>query len=249
MKRIGTVGAAAIVSFAALVALSPPASDGALAQPSPAGAAEGTRIVYAPQVRGAPIGRIGGSTRGPGTDLPELDVLSPEEIGLSASAQPTLHWFLGAPVSGPVEIVLDTAELTGAAPLLEQALPRGAQPGIHSVDLAARGIRLRPGVTYVFSVAVVVDPEQRSSDLVASALIRHSPPQGRNEAGGADAEAAARAFASRGYWYDAVSALSRAIEARPGQDGLRRMRAELLQQVGLEAPARHDLAAAERKGR
>jgi hypothetical protein len=225
----------------------PVASALVMATATPAMAQSATQIVYVPPVKGAPSGRVGGGTRGPGAPgegAQDLEVLAPDHIGLTASAQPTLLWFLGAPVTGPVEVVIDTADLTGAPPLLEERLPQAPQPGINAVDLAAKGVRLDPGVTYRWSVAVVVDPAQRSSDIVASALIRHAPPSPPPEMRAGDPAAAAIAFASRGYWYDAMTALARGLAARPGQDQLRRLRVELLEQVGLSAPARFEQAAA-----
>jgi hypothetical protein len=238
---------AAILATAATIlaaVASVPASPGrAQMQPAEAGAT-GQRIVYVPPMRGAPSGRVGGGTRGPAADLPEVEVLAPDHLGLSATDRPTLMWFLGGPSKAPVEVVVDTLEMTGAPPLLELTLPHAPAPGIVAVDLAANGVRLRPGVTYRWSVALVVDPDQRSSDVVASALIRHLPPEGKASRPGGDAVGAALDFAARGYWYDALSTLTKAILARPGDGELRRLRAELLRQVDLTRPAEHALRTA-----
>ena len=50
--------------------------------------------------------------------------------------------------------------------------------------------------------------------------------------------------AVRGFWYDAVSCLSDLIKANPQNASLRRMRASLLKQVGLNGVAEWDLMSA-----
>jgi Flp pilus assembly protein TadD len=49
----------------------------------------------------------------------------------------------------------------------------------------------------------------------------------------------ARIYAEEGVWYDAIDALSRAIEKSPNDAALREQRAALLEQVGLQAAANY----------
>ena len=93
-------------------------------------------------------------------------------------------------------------------------------------------------VIYRWSVAVVLDSAQRSTDVTASGLIRHV----RSAPGpaSADPESIARILAEKGYWYDALTALSLDIDRQPAR---RKQRADLLEQVGLTAPAAYDRAA------
>jgi hypothetical protein len=58
-------------------------------------------------------------------------------------------------------------------------------------------------------------------------------------AGAADAGAAA-SYAASGVWYDAVDALSQAIQRNPADRRLRRQRSSLLEQVGLKDAAEFD---------
>ena len=52
----------------------------------------------------------------------------------------------------------------------------------------------------------------------------------------------ARAFAAEGVWYDAIAAISEAIDAAGGDNNLRAQRASLLEQVKLQQVAEFDRA-------
>ncbi|MCW2239665.1 DUF928 domain-containing protein [Azospirillum canadense] len=238
MTRYPTL--AATLAATAMLFTGPPGS--AQTTPQRGGTQEAavpsTGIVYVPPSRGAPAGRIGGSTRGPGTGMPSLEVLAPDHPGLTASPQPTLLWYLGAPAKGPVQIVVDTADMLGRPPLLDLTL-RAPPPGINAVDLAQHKVKLEPGRLYRWSVALQVDPAQRSGDVLASGLILYQPGPGKVP-DRAPPATAANQLAAQGYWYDALAVLSRAIARQPGDSGLRTMRATLLDQVGLREPAAFD---------
>ena len=50
--------------------------------------------VYKPPLRGTPVARMGGGTRGEDEDAPEVYVLTPEHTGLTSQAQPVMYWYL-----------------------------------------------------------------------------------------------------------------------------------------------------------
>ena len=52
--------------------------------------------VYKPPQRGAPGGRVGGSSRGIGDRLLTLSVLAPDHTGLTVREQPSLYWYLSS---------------------------------------------------------------------------------------------------------------------------------------------------------
>ncbi len=195
-------------------------------------------ISFKPPLRGAPKMRVGGGVRGADTQEVALDVLAPESAGLTTAASPTIYWFLSETVQEPVEIAItDTRSIQDAAkPVLDIQIPGPVQPGVHAVDLSKHGVTLTPGVEYQWFVAVVVDPAQRSKDVLAGgAIIRSDTAVG---AGAGDAVALAEA----GIWYDAVDTLSRRIDSNPGDTESRALRAALLEQVGLEEGAAYDRA-------
>ena len=93
-------------------------------------------------------------------------------------------------------------------------------------------------------MALVVDPEQRSNDIIASGWIDRlkQAPEGlesRMREGGATG--AVNAYAEEGLWYDALSAISDLIDENPADASLKRIRAALLQQVDLDEVAQAEL--------
>ena len=197
--------------------------------------------VYKPPLRGAPAGRLGGGTRGVGQGSLTVSVLVPDHPGLTSQEQPSLYWFLSQPTSYPLELTVIEAQ--AAKPLLETRISQGGQPGVKGVRLAEFGVRLKTGVPYQWFVAVVVDPEQRSRDIVDGGEIERvdldkALKTKLEQAGKAGAP---HCYAEAGFWYDALAALSEAIAAAPANADLRRQRAALLRQVGLTAVADYEL--------
>ena len=190
--------------------------------------------VYTPPKRGAPGGRIGGGTRGIQRDMFSLLVLAPDHTGLTSLAQPILYWFVSS------DLASTSAELTvmdpeGTQPLLETRLSPPLKTGVHSFRLADHGVRLSPGVPYRWFVALVVDPDRRSKDILAGGFIEFVPtPEGvAKKVSAANKAELPRLYAEAGLWYDAIAAISQLIEAAPEDAGLKQQRAALLEQAGL----------------
>ncbi len=194
----------------------------------------GSLPFYRPPARGAPAARVGGATRGTGADTPALHVVAPDHVGLTARAQPVLYWFVSRDLAQPVEITV--INHFRVDPLLRIRLDPPVAAGIHAVALAEHGVRLEPGDEYQWFVAIVHDPERRSSDTVAGGYVQ------RIEGAPATADDAV-ALAERGLWYDAFEAATRAAKHAgvrgSGADG----RLGLLEQVGLAEVAAFERAA------
>jgi hypothetical protein len=231
------------VGLIVMVALIVPAT--ALPQEKPKTAPSGVQApppapapVYKPPLRGAPRGRIGGGTRGAGADVIVLAALAPDHSGHTASEQPSLYWSISSATRFPVEVTVVDARST--EPVLELTVPPPVQAGLHAIPLARHGIRLVEGVPYRWYVAVVPDPNRRSKDILAGAMIeRVPPPEGLVERlARARPEERPAIYAEAGLWYDALSASSELIERAPEDPTLRDQRAALLAQVGLADPGR-----------
>jgi hypothetical protein len=198
--------------------------------------------VYRPPLRGAPVGRIAGGSRGIFDEFPTmLVVLSPDHTGQTVKAQPVLYWFLAESVPHPIEftLILDQA----IYPIIETRIPSPKQPGIQRIRLADYDVSLQPGVTYKWYVAMVRDPDRRSKDVLAwGAIERVEFTQDlRARLAETDRTRSAYAYAEAGLWYDAFSAVSDLIEAAPDATLYRQQRASLLEQVGLQQIAQYDL--------
>ncbi len=220
-------------------------TSGANASPGAVGPSSATPPVSAaapvyqlPKV-GKPRGRIGGGRRGPGDAAPDLHALVPEHVGQTASAQPTLYWYLAEPVAGDVAFELTLIDATSVEPLVDARLERPASAGIQRVRLADLGIALEPGQEYQWSIAVVPDPKDHSKDVVASGWIERVPaPEGMQEKlGAAGPDGAAAVYGAAGLWYDTLEAACERVRANPDEPAYRQQLATLLEQVGLPVDA------------
>lgn len=206
-------------------------------QPSsgPANRATAAIPVYQPPFRGATQGgRVGGGTRGLGNQPLTVDVLAPDHTGLTVNKQPTLYWFVSQTINQPVELtIIDNNSID---PLLEIKLSPPIQAGIHSVPLATHGVQLEPLVPYQWFVGVVVDPDQRSNDIIAGGEIQlvSESDSLRNELLGVGEDQRPAIFAQAGIWYDAIDGASTLIKRNPSNVQWKEFRAALLEQVGLD---------------
>lgn len=195
-----------------------------LALPGAAAAQSDGAIRYQPPTGDQAPRRVGANVRGLPAMLPAVSVLAPDHLGLTISERPTLYWYLSAPTAARIEVVV--VDPRSATPVLDTVVS-GDRAGVQAVELAARGVRLEPGVAYEWSVAIVADPAQRSRDIVAGgAVMRVAPPDALRGLAASPPERRAAALAAAGIWYDALAALS-------GDGVARGARAVLLEQAGL----------------
>jgi hypothetical protein len=197
--------------------------------------------VYKPPLRGAPLGRVAGGTRGMKAHPPLLEALAPEHIGLTVQEQPTLYWYLAEAVANRIELTLIDDKTV--QPLLERTFDSPTVPGVQRVRLADYGVRLQTGVPYQWFVTLGTDPTRRSEYIVAGAAIERIELTATLQAQLAQSNAieAVSVYAAAGLWYDALRVLSDLIEAAPGDPILRQQRAALLEQVGLTDIAKEDM--------
>jgi hypothetical protein len=183
---------------------------------------------------------VGGSSRGIEDRLPRLSVLAPDHTGLTVQEQPSLYWYLSKSTTYPIDLtIIDNQTIR---PLVEKRLSGPIQPGVQRVQLADFGLRLSPGVPYRWSVALVVDPENRSRDILAAGFIERValPEVRRAQLAGAGKARAPYIYAEAGLWYDSLAAISELIDAAPNDPLLRKQRAALLEQVQLAEVAQYD---------
>jgi hypothetical protein len=192
--------------------------------------------VYKPPVRGAPASRVGGGSRGVGTELPRMYVLAPVDIGFTTKGKPDLYWFASEPSKAKVVLSIYTDD--PAKPLLEQVLPPVSSPGIQRVRLADFPLELQPRVEYRWRVTMI--DEARPARAVASGAIQRinvwPKLQARIQNQGSDILATANVYAEEGLWYDALEAIGQSGETPRAW----KSRAALLQQVGLAEVSQHE---------
>jgi hypothetical protein len=195
------------------------------------------RVKFRPVATGTPSVRVTGGSRGTGDATITLDVLAPDEIGVTTQAQPSLFWFQSKPANAKFELTL--LQDNKVKPIVQVLVERSMKAGIQRLKLSDHGAKLDLGVEYQWVVALVTDPDNRSNDLVASGLIKRVEPGAELKDKLAQSAPASRAlvYAEAGIWYDALSVLSDQIDAQPDNKSLRETRSDLLRQVGLKAAA------------
>jgi hypothetical protein len=205
-----------------------------------AATASTSTVRFRPGSQGAPSVRVTGGSRGSGDSTITLDVLAPDETGLTTQEEPSLLWYQSKPAQAKFELTL--LEENKPKPLLQVKANGNGQAGIQRIKLSDHNVKLAPGVEYQWVVALVTDQDNRSSDLVASGVIKRVEPSAELKGKVASANPASLpgVYAEAGIWYDALSVLTDQIEADPGNRNLRETRADLLRQVGLKAAAEAD---------
>jgi hypothetical protein len=189
-------------------------------------------LVYRPPRRGAPRARTAGGLRsGPAFAAPI--VLTPDHLAHTMRRSPSLFWYIEELPPEEVALVLTLIEEESIEPTLEVVLERPRTPGIQRIRLADHGVKLIPEQEYEWSVALIVDRDHRSRDLVSTGYIRRVDCPKAIERG--DEPLAVETYASLGLWYDALEAASDAIDAMPEDTALVGQRDALLRQVGIEA--------------
>ena len=168
--------------------------------------------VYKPPLRGAPGGRVGGASRSAvrvSTPLPIIELLAPaDHAGLTATATPTLLFFVSRPVEWPTQFTISAP--MQAAPVLEATIPSPRSAGIHALRPADYRVQLRPGIAYTWSVSIVLDPRAWSRNIVASGTIVFDPTINAGPALTIPPLRRAAILAEAGLWYDAIAAAAAA---------------------------------------
>ena len=196
---------------------------------------------YKPPLRGAPVGRIGGGTRGSSDrESFTLQVLAPNHIGNTTKEQPCLYWYISNPTNHPVELTI--TERKQIKPLLEKTLAIPKQGGIESVCLGDYGVKLHKNIPYRWFVTLVIDPNHRSKDILAGGMLTvvNPSPVLTEKLKSQDKEKMLNAYAEEGFWYDAIDTVSKMITTSPNNSRLHKWRASLLEQVGLVEIATHE---------
>jgi hypothetical protein len=186
---------------------------------------------YQPPRRGAPERQlVGGGHRGiPASPTPL--VLAPAHLAQTVAGRPSLFWHIDAVPSQDCSVVFTLLDEGGIEPVVEAELNLPRKAGIQRIRLADHGVNLRPGTEYEWSVALVLDPEQRSKDVVSTGFIRRiSEPEDLRLR-----PPCVTSYADLGLWYDALESISDAIDTVPSDLALQSQRSALLHQVGLDA--------------
>jgi hypothetical protein len=199
-------------------------------------------LIYTPPKKPTPRARVGGTLRGTDGTEPELVALVPDHVGLTIKQTPTLNWYLSKPTTYALRFTLNDSQKV--APLYEGPLPTPTEPGVQSIDLKSLGLALEPNVQYRWFVSASPNPESHSRDIVAGGMIERcdlSECLTITTVNLTCDRESVRTNALVGFWYDAMGCVCTLIQKDPKDPSLRRLRAALLRQVGLNGVADWDL--------
>jgi hypothetical protein len=197
------------------------------------------QLLYVAPDRGKPVKPTGGATRGSDKKIPLMFALTPDHVGQTVSAQPSLFWYLDRIPDASMGIEFVLFDQASDEPEVAAALAAPERAGIQRIRLSDYGVELKPGAEYEWSVTLVVDPQKRSKDVVVTGWIDRIEHSGKLAARleSASGTSAAAIYAEEGIWYDSFAALSDQIEGNPDDANLRTQRIEVLRQVGLDQVA------------
>ena len=144
-----------------------------------------------------------------------------EHMGLTASSQPTLYFYVPDTTPNKVSVTLVDTETkeTISLPLIDGIKEKGLQ----RFDVAATGHSLRPGIPYVWSVAIRATDGGPAHNAYAGAFIRYDEPSPELTAAlaGKDSDEKAAIYADNHFWFDTIAAQIDTINADPDDDSLR----------------------------
>lgn len=239
MNALAIIGLSVVMTIAGvgtLTAADPSAAPNTLRSDDP------QLPVYTPPKKLMPRARVGGTLRGSDGHEPELVALVPDHVGLTVKQTPTLNWYLSKPTTYPLRFTLN--DIQKITPLYEGVLSPPTKEGVQSIDLKALGVMLEPNVQYRWFVSASPNPDSPSRDIVAGGMIERcefSECLTVTSVNLTCDRESVRTNALIGFWYDAMGCVCSLIEKEPTDPSLRRLRAALLRQVGLNGVADWDL--------
>lgn len=137
-----------------------------------------------------------------------LTALAPKtHLGRTLSTHPTLAWFVPDGTTEPMEFRLYEYDDQGNPQPVGQPIQLQSLPGIMMLSLAREQLELTVGKTYLWQVAILCDPDNDSSNLIARADIQvvEMPLALQEKLAQANTGSEKVEFyASRGFWYDAM---------------------------------------------
>jgi hypothetical protein len=206
--------------------------------------------IYTPPKKVTPRARVGGTLRGTDGNEPEIVALVPDHVGLTVKQTPTLNWYLSKPTNYPLKFTINDDRKV--RPIYEGPLPTPSAAGVQSIDLKVLGLVLEPNVQYRWFVSASPNLESPSRDIVAGGMIERcdlSECLSITTVNLTCDRESVRTNALIGFWYDAMGCVCSLIEKNPKDPSLRRLRAALLRQVGLNGVADWDLRSIQTSGK
>lgn len=158
----------------------------------------------APEI-GGPSVRVDVQHRGLCANVPnlpsnfKLELIAPERLAYTIKARPTLYWRVNKKVKGTFAFSIEEigSGFSFNEPLVDQTFKLTTKPNkLQKISLTKLGVRLKKGVDYQWTIALVCDNRMRSDDLGQTGGIRYvKKPKGVGFKN-------IKKLAQHGVWYD-----------------------------------------------
>jgi uncharacterized protein DUF928 len=185
-----------------------------------------------------PLGRVDATVRGraAGAGSPiKLIAMTPMDDGpMTATAQPTLYWYLSARTDRSATFSLRRHESRSPSPIFECEVRGPIPAGVHEIKLGDHQISLDSNADYSWFVRL-----QDSADAQPSTAFIVVPDLNgigglREELAAASAEGRYKLYMRRSFWYDALATIVALLESVPLSSDYRGRYLELLKDGGLD---------------
>ncbi|NEP18653.1 MAG: DUF928 domain-containing protein [Leptolyngbya sp. SIO4C1] len=207
------------------------------------------QIRYRPRRQGIPASRVSGGTRNPlpaciAGDVPLTAVSPLENIGATAAAYPSFHWYMPENTASHVEFWLYEADLDSGTeqPIYQAVFLAGGDAGIATLELpAAAGVPpLQVGQTYRWTVSAYCDLDSAQADMFIDGWVERVELGANLQtqlAAAAEPLAQAEIAAASGLWFETAEILTEALRGRPDSAAVQSEFEALLRSVELDAIA------------
>ena len=101
---------------------------------APPPSVKAARPIYQPPKLGKPARTVGGGSRGSKDKVPALFVVAPEHVGQTASAKPSLFYFIDRVPDPSIRVEFTLLDEESVEPLVETVLPTPKRAGVHSMS-------------------------------------------------------------------------------------------------------------------
>jgi hypothetical protein len=185
------------------------------------------RVLRTPPSTAGP-GEGTAASRG-GKDLPPPVLFAePESAGITISPNPVLYFYVPKATKSSALVTLSDPEENTT--LGRQKFPDGfPKAGIYRVQISDLKQPLKPEHVYTWTVSIRAPEGDNAHNAVSLALVRYQPNAELSaKLSGMGPEERARVLGENSIWYDAIAALSEAIDANPSDQFLRAERTRLL---------------------
>lgn len=194
-----------------------------------------------PPGQGSPNGTVGGGSRTSSTlclrspqPTGRLMALSPKgQIALTSRDRPDFWIYLPKTTAQMVELSVFDAEMNG---VYQTLLPISTEAGLVSLQLPPEAPKLKQNQPYYWTVALVCNQNDRTSDWVVGGWIKHIKLDlsAQEKLTSATADDRVSLYMAQGLWGQAFSLLTELRQTQPYDSHLAIVWTELLRSVGLE---------------